>query len=390
MLLATAIAAAVALLVAAPLIGSWLFGSGGDATAVLILALIVPASLTNAFAATSLRTARRPAAYAVVSITTFAVYGSIVLGLSLAGRASVISIMAAWGIALTVTSVLGLVFLRSELTTRIRRSAATRLLRYGLPLAPVLAVTLASDFIHRAILLSTGGAAEVAHLTVALRFASLESLAIAAFLLAWQPRVFAMGTSTLALARIATDARRFLALAAATSLGIAVVVPIVVPIVAGEPYRAAVSTVGWCLLATLLSAVFAMASTSSAIVKRPADITWSTVAGIVSAVLANILLAARFGSIGTGAALVIGQAVSVVLMTILSRRALALPGPWRLTAIVVGTVSVATLVWTSGAFSPLVGAACVALAAAALLVDPTLRDILRAVVTRAAGVSPRP
>jgi hypothetical protein len=38
----------------------------------------------------------------------------------------------------------------------------------------------------------------------------------------------------------------------------------------------------------------------------------------------------------------------------------------------------------------LVGAACVALSAVALLLDPTLRDILRAVVTRTPGVSPRP
>jgi O-antigen/teichoic acid export membrane protein len=239
-----------------------------------------------------------------------------------------------------------------------------------------LAVTLASDFVHRAILLSAGGAAEVAQLTVALRFASLEALLIAAFQLAWQPRVFAMGTTDLALRRIGVDARRFLALAAAASLGLGLVMPIAVPIVAGEPYRAAIGTVGWCLSATLLAAAYAMAATTSAIAKRPGDITRSTVAGIAISVATNLLLAPRFGSIGTGSALVIGQTVAVLVVFLGSRRALSLPGPWLNSVLVVVTTSIATIAWTAEELPLWTRIACLCIASFALIADSTFRDII--------------
>jgi O-antigen/teichoic acid export membrane protein len=381
-LAATAVSAALVLLMAAPWIARWVYGSGGDNAAPLVLALIVPATLTNYFAITVLRTTGRPVAYAVVSIATFVLYGGMVIALAVAGRASVVTTMGAWGISLSVTSVLGFALLRSTLVGRIRRDAANRLLRYGLPLAPVLAVTLASDFVHRAILLSAGGPAEVAQLTVALRFASLEALLIAAFQLAWQPRVFAMGTSDFALRRIAVDARRFLALAAVASLGLALVMPLAVPIVAGEPYRVAVGTVGWCLSATFLAAAYAMASTASAIAKRPGDITRSTVAGIATAVVANLLLAPRFGSVGTGAALVIGQTAAVLLVFLSSRRALSLPGPWLSSGVVVITTSIATIAWTTGELPLWIRMGCVGIAGAALIADSTLRDIVNQVFDR--------
>ncbi len=381
-LAATATSAAIVLLFAAPWISQWAYGPNAGSAAPLALALIVPATLTNYFAVTVLRTTGRPVAYAVVSIATFVLYGGMVIAFALTGRATVATTMGAWGISLAITSALGIAFLRSTLVGRLRRNTANRLVRYGLPLAPVLAVTLASDFIHRAILLSAGGPAEVAQLTVALRFASLEALLITAFQLAWQPRVFAMGTTPFALRRIAVDARRFLVIVATVSLGLALVMPVAVPIVAGEPYRVAVGTVGWCLAATLLAAAYAMAATASAIAKRPGDITRSTVAGIATAVVANLLIAPRFGSIGTGAALVIGQAVAVVLVYLSSRRALALPGPWLNTGLVVVTTSIAPVAWTSAALPLWMRVTCIGIAGVALIADSTVRDIVKLVVDR--------
>jgi O-antigen/teichoic acid export membrane protein len=382
MLAATAAAATLVLLFAASRITHWVYGPNGDPAGPLLLALIVPATLANYFTITVLRTVRRPGAYAAVSITTFTLYGGTVLALALAGRASVATTMAAWGVSLAVTTMLGLAFLRSILVGRVRRDAATRLLRYGLPLAPVLAATLASDFVHRAILLSGGGAAEVARLTVALRFASLEALLIAAFQLAWQPRVFAMGTTDFAMRRIAVDARRFLALAAAASLALALVLPAAVPFVAGEPYRVAVATAGWCLSATLLGAAYAIASTGSAIAMRPGDITRSTIAGIAVAVAANVLLAPRFGSVGTGAALVIGQLVAVIVVFLSSVRVLSLPGPWLTSVLVVVTTSIASIAWAASEVPLWIRMATVGIAGLSLIADSTLRDIIKLVFNR--------
>lgn len=388
LLSATAASAGIVMLVAASGIAHWVYGATGDPAAPLVLALIVPATLANYFTVTVLRTVGRPVAYAVVSVTTFVLYGGAVIALAVSGRASVATTMGAWGISLAATSVLGLALLRSTLIGQVRRDTATRLLRYGLPLAPVLAVTLASDFVHRAILLAAAGPAQVAQLTVALRFASVEALLVAAFQLAWQPRVFAMGTTDFALGRIATDARRFLALAAGAALGLALVMPVVVPIVAGEPYRAAVATVGWCLTAALLAAGYAMAATSSAIAKRPGDITRSTVAGIGTAVLANVILAPRFGSVGTGAALVIGQAVALLLVYLISRRGLSLPGPWLKTGLVIVTASIAAIAWTDSGLPRWIAAVTVVLAGLALLADATFRDIVRLVIERPSSAAP--
>jgi O-antigen/teichoic acid export membrane protein len=374
-LAATALMSAVALIVAAPWVAEWASGTGSDRAAALALGLIVPATLFNYYVVTVLRTTGRPIAYAVLTTATFVVYGAAIVASAIGGWATVGSTMAAWGLSLTVTSVLGFWALRSTAIGRVRGTAAGRLLRYGLPLAPVLAVTLASDFIQRAVLLTTNGAVEVAQLTVALRFASILALVVAAFQLAWQPRVFAMGSSALALRRMATDARRFLALAAVVAMSLGIVAPTLLPIIAGEQYRTAVPTVGWCLAAALLGGVYAMAITASTIRKRPAHITRSTVAGIGLAVALNVVLAPRYGSVGTGASLVAGQVVAVLVAMVEGRRILILPGPWRSTGLVVVSVSASLVAWTAD-LPPGLGIASIVIATVALVADPTVRDIV--------------
>ncbi len=377
----TAILAGVALVAAAPWITTWVYGTRADPSAALALALIVPATLANYFLVTVLRTTGRPVGYALVTVATFVMYSVVIVGSAAGGWATIASTMVAWGLSLATTSVLGFWLLRSTTFGHVRRAAAGRLLRYGLPLAPVLAITLASDFIHRAVLLTGSGAVEVAHLTVALRFASILALVVAAFQLAWQPRVFAMGTSSLAVQRMATDARRFLALAAGAALGLGVLAPLLLPIAAGEPYRVAVPTVGWCLAAALLGGAYAMAITASTIRKRPAHITRSTVAGIGVAVAFNVVLAPRFGSAGTGASLVAGQAVAVIVVALATRGALVLPGPWLPTGLVVVTTSVATIACTAGLPAG-IGIATIVIAGIALALDPTVRDIVALAVRR--------
>jgi O-antigen/teichoic acid export membrane protein len=378
----TAAFSGVGLLLAAPAIGDAVLGSRADLGPVYAMALIVPASLVSSFVTTVLRATGRPTAFAVVSVLTFLVYGVGVIGLAATGRATVASTMTTWAVSLIVASAAGLVALRANAFGSVSRENAAHLLRYGLPLAPVLAVTLANDFVQRAILFAAAGPAEVAQLTVALRFASVLALGVTAFQLAWQPRIFAMGTSELALRRIGLDCRRFLALASGGAIVLASAMPIAVPIVAGEPYRDALPTVGWCVAAALVGAAYAMAISGSLIAQRPADVTRSTALGIAVAVVANLVLAPRFGSVGTGAALVAGQAVATGLAIVASGRAQPFPGPWSRSAISVAVGALASIVATADGVAAPVRAVVLLAALAALTLDPAARETIRLAARR--------
>ncbi len=387
---AIAAVATIALLATGPTIGGLLFGSASAAGAGLVLALVVPAALVNHYALTGLRTTGQPAAYAAFTVATFAVYAIGILALLGLGQASVRTIMVAWGATLTLTGVGGVLRLRNRLHGGTSRRLAVGLLKYGLPLAPILAVTLGSDFIHRTILLAAAGPAEVARLTVAIRFASVVTLAIVSFQLAWQPRVYAIGTSQLALSRIAIDSRRFVFGVTAVALIVAIASPIVVPIIAGESYRSSLPAMSWCLVAAVLAGVYAVVCTASSIAKRPADLTASAVVGVGVAIGANLVLAPTFGSAGTGASLAIGQLGAVIAIATVGRRRLPIPFPHARIGILVALTSIAIVIVALPGTDGWVRLLAVTAAAGALAIDPTTREILRVAHTHGrSGGRPR-
>ncbi len=381
-LVVTAVLSAVGLIIAAPVIRDAVLGPRGDLGPVVAMALIVPASLSNAFVTTVLRTTGRPTAFAVVSVQTFVVYGIGVIGLAATGRATVTSTMATWAVSLVFASGTGLILLRGTRFGPIGRENVAHLLRYGLPLAPVLAVTLASDFVQRAILLAGAGPAAVAALTVALRFASVLALGVTAFQLAWQPRIFAMGTSELALRRIALDCRRFLALASVGAIAVAIVMPAMVPLIVGQGYRDAVPTVGWCLAAAVVGAAYAMAISGSLIARRPADVARSTTIGIAAGVIVNLALAPGFGSVGTGVALVTGQLVATAAAILLSRRAQPFPGPWLWSGFALAGASVACVVVTADGIDVAAKLLVTLAATGSVALDPMAREAVRLALGR--------
>ena len=125
---AIAAVATIALLATGPTIGGLLFGSASAAGAGLVLALVVPAALVNHYALTGLRTTGQPAAYAAFTVATFAVYAIGILALLGLGQASVRTIMVAWGAALTLTGVGGVLRLRNRLHGGTSRRLAVGLL----------------------------------------------------------------------------------------------------------------------------------------------------------------------------------------------------------------------------------------------------------------------
>jgi O-antigen/teichoic acid export membrane protein len=381
--------AAIALLVFGPAISRVLFGPETSSAAGLALALVVPASLAQVFVVTSLRTTGQPAAHAAVAGSTFILYATLIVVLAGLGLVSVAAIMLSWGTALAITAGAGLLRLRPHLHWDISRRLASALVSFGLPMAPIVAVTVGSDFIHRAILLGAAGPAEVAQLTVALRFASVVGLGVASFQLAWQPRVYAMGISDLALRRIAIDSRRLVFGISAIGVALALVSPIAVPIVAGPNYEQALPALSWCIVAAILAGGYAALSTPSAIARRPADLTGAAIAGVAVAIAANLLLAPRFGSAGTGASMVIGQLCAVIVVGLAGRRRLPIPFAWARMGATVAAGSIVSLVAAAPGIDPVIRVVVVVVAVVVVASDPTVREALAVVGPARGSETPR-
>ena len=381
--------AAVALVAFGPAISRLLFGPEASPAAGLALALVVPASVAQFFVVTSLRTTGQPAAHATVAASTFVLYAALIVVLAGLDLVSVEAVMLSWGAALSLTAGAGLFRLRRHLHWDISRRLASALFAFGLPMAPIVAVTVGSDFIHRAILLGAAGPAEVAQLTVAVRFASLVGLGVASFQLAWQPRVYGMGISDLALRRIAIDSRRLVFGISAIGVAIALVSPIAVPIVAGPSYERALPALSWCIVAAILAGGYAASSTPSAIARRPADLTGAAVSGVAVAIAANLLLAPRFGSAGTGASMVIGQLFAVTVVGLAGRRRLRIPFAWARMGTTVAAGSIVSLVAAAPGIDPLIRIVVVVAAVVVVASDPTVREVLAAVSPARGSGAPR-
>jgi O-antigen/teichoic acid export membrane protein len=381
----TALTSALAIIVASETTNGVLVDPSGDSAPILALALVVPAALLNQLVLTILRATARPASYALVSVFSFVAYGLAVLALALDGAASIGSILVAWGLALSASTSLGLIVCRGAFVRSFERGDARDLVRLGLPLAPIVAAGLAAEFVLRATLLGAAGAAAVAQLSIAIRLASILMLVVVSLQLAWQPRVYAMGESSGALDRMARDGQSLIALVAVLATGLALVMPTLIPVLAGPGYERSIPTVGWCLAAVALAAAVVVASTPSAIVKRPADLTISTVVGFAVTVIAGLALTPSLDSVGAGFALLAGQASTLFTLIVVGRRRLDVPLPWlatlgRLGVTVVAVVSI-VLPWPSFAAR----AAIAAVAIGVWAFDPVIRAHVAGTIAWARG-----
>ncbi len=325
-----------------------LFSTSRYQPAVVAIAVILVTQTIEIVVLTVLRAQERPGWFAIINGGVLLLYAGLTVVLLAWWQTDANAVLVALATAFVVFAVLGVLVVRHELVARPTIAAAESLLRLGLPLAPAVAATLAADFVNRAILLGSAGAADVAFFTVALRFASVAALAVTGFQLAWQPHAYALGTSDQARIQLAAEGSWIMSAVCAVTLVLAVASPEVLELAAGPRYALALPTLGVCLVAVLGSALYLIASLPSSIARKTQDLAMATGASVIVAITGNVILAPSLQSLGTAVAVAAGQFAGVATVAILGRRRLLLPFEWQRIAGQVGLTALLVVALLAG------------------------------------------
>jgi O-antigen/teichoic acid export membrane protein len=376
---AFALPAAVAMIALSRAVSTYLFGTPEFATSVGAVGVVTLFGTYHHIALTILRALRRAKAFAIISASTLLLNGAFVIALVLSTDNAVTAVIAGFAASLFVTAIVGVMLVRPLIAARPTLSDAAVLFRLGLPLAPAAFATWGGEFANRAILLNSAGAAEVAHLAVALRIASVGGLIVGGFQLAWQPHSYAAGTAPAALAALAVDSRRILIAVAASIVALALVSPEVVQLAGGDAYVEALPVIGASLVGVFAMAMYVVTSTASALARRMGDLGIALVVGVAISILLNLLLARPYGAIGTATAMAIGPLSASFVVFALGASRVRIPIRWFSITPVLLILMSTTIIATAVPGGPaawlrlLMGGAC----AVVLAREGTLRDAIR-------------
>jgi len=298
--------------------------------------------------------------------------------------------MLALAVSWTGAAVIGVTLVRHSIIGRPSRSIARAILVLALPLAPAIVATWGADFFHRAYLLGVAGATEAAYLSMATRLGSIAMLVVAAAQLAWHPHAYRLGTSDAAVRQLAVEGRQIVVALVACVTLLGLFADEVLLVLGGPAYISAAPAVGMFLLSVLAVGLFGVASLASVIQRSTGDIGRAVVTGVAVAIVANVLIAPRAGAVGTAGAIALGQTVSLVIVSALGRRRLAIPFAWRPILLLVVLAAAVVLVSTITA-GPSIGVRLVLAigVGAALMAEGTLPAWLGSVghrIRRPAGV----
>lgn len=328
-----------------------LFGSPDLQAAVVAVAVGIVAQTLVSISLTVLRARGRAGWYAMVNGGSLVVYAAAAVALLGLWRPDANAVLVAWAIGLVVAAAVGTFVIHADAFGKPTLAGGRALLRLGLPLAPAVAASLVGDFLNRTILLGAGGATEVAYYTVAARFASVAGLALGAIALAWQPRVYSLGTSGPARARLADDALWIVAFVSATVVMLAAFSPEIVLLAAGARYAAVLPALAFSLVSVLATTLYLIASQPSAISRATQDLGLATGTAVAVAVGFNVLLAPIWQSAGMAAAIALSQVAAVVVVGLLGGRRLALPIEWIRVGSITAVTGLAVLVMLVGGVS---------------------------------------
>jgi O-antigen/teichoic acid export membrane protein len=308
-------------------------------------ALLIVGSVYRIAVLAIARTSGRASDYARLSGGSLILSGVLAVALLSVWQPTALSAVVAYAVAFTATAVVGLAILRAELTPSLSKVNASTLLRFGFPLLPAAVAAIGADLVNRTVLLQAAGASEVAYLGVALRFASIAALALAAFQLAWQPHAYAVFGTSSGRRQIAAEGSAFLLLLSAVLPAVGAVTPEGLALLAGQRYAVAGPATSFALVAVLASGGFLVASMSSLLARDARSVGIAMGVGVGVSVVANLVLAPRFGSGGTAAAMAAGQAIAFGTVGIRGRGAVQLPVRWLRVLLAMGTGSALTVVF---------------------------------------------
>ena len=352
--------AAVTIAITSSVISGAAVGSGAATNGLRLLAVIVPAGIVNLVGLTALRVQARAGWYAMVvggSLVLNAILAALAVGPMQLGPSGAIG---AWLVAVTCSAVLTIVLSGVRPRWQVDPVLARRLLSFGLPLVPAIAIALGAEVAHRLILLTVVGADAVGVLSVATRLASVVGLIGVATNLAWVPMTYAASAGGQVDQRVLRPAVRAIGIMLAVAIATSWMAAPAASVLAGPGFETVTAAIGPLAIGAAAMGALPLVGIGSAIAFRSSEIASATILGASIGVMLSVILVPRFGLTGSAMSIGIGQVISVVVMASLARRHAMARVPFTRLAAAAAVASIAVIGLTVGSLDGAIAAAWMA------------------------------
>jgi O-antigen/teichoic acid export membrane protein len=218
---------------------------------------------------------------------------------------------------------------RRRLSLRFERPLLRRMLRFGLPTMPAELTLYSLSFIDRIIIVRLAGLAEAGLYALAVKFANGMQVLVRGFHLAWPPLAYSITDDDEARSSYALIVTWFVAVVSFAVVGLWLLAPWLVRVLADERFFAAQDVVGPLAAGTALYALYLVLVVILGRTGRTELSFPATFVAVAVNIALNLVFVPEFGIIGAGVALVISYAVVVALMYAIVRRLFWVPYEWR-------------------------------------------------------------
>jgi len=229
---------------------------------------------------------------------------------------------------------------RRRLSLRIDTALLRRMLRFGLPTMPAELTLYSLSFLDRIIIVRLAGLAEAGLYALAVKFANGMQVLVRGFHLAWPPLAYSITDDEEARRAYALIVSWFVAVIAFAVVGLWLLAPWLVRLLADERYFEAQDVVGPLAAGTALYALYLVLVVILGRTGRTELSFPATLAAVIVNVALNLALVPEYGIIGAGVALGVSYVVVVAIMYAVVRRLFPVPYEWRRLATAIGLAAV--------------------------------------------------
>lgn len=372
--------AAVMVWFSAPL-SVWIFGTAGEATALSLAALSVPAGVIAYAAGTTMRLQRRPWMTVLIAVLSMSVTVGATVAFVVGAHAGPAGVFAGQIVAGLVVSAVGVLLLRRAADPRyIDRQRLREMMRFAVPLMllPIAAWVLSSAdryFIERFDSLDAVGVYQMGAVV-----AAIVALGTISFAFAWSPWALSMHQRAEAPIRYARAFDVYVLAGSLLALLVTFVAEPVMHLIADDAFVGGVAMVPWLAPAHVAAGAVIVGATGAIVAKdaRPFGISMYAGAGVT--LLLNAALVPWIGMLGGAVATLVAQCVVVTVVFWRSQRKHRFPFRIFRGTVVFGAAAAAGLLGTVGPAGSLIERSAlflvVAVAAGSLLGRPPRADAL--------------
>jgi O-antigen/teichoic acid export membrane protein len=200
-----------------------------------------------------------------------------------------------------------------------------RMLQLGLPLVPASIALWVTNFSNTYFLLQLAGAGATGVFRIGAQLASILSLAIWAFQLAWAPYSLSIAREPDAPRIYSRIATLFTGGVVGASVLMSALAPAILAVLTNRDYAQAASVIGLLSLAAAASGTYYVVSIGLNLAQRTGPVAWTTIAAAIANVALNAALIPFWGIVGAGVASLAANLVSTVLVYVMAQKVYHLP-----------------------------------------------------------------